>query len=151
MRWSLSAGISRRSGNFFKPQKCIILKESSAHSNKPIKSHCPSRFQQIGTTSIQRRPGSPSPLAPQPLSLPSPALSSAPSPPPSSSCVCRAEPGRSHTKTAWCVRRAAAELISRFARRAFLDDLELKFIVDARAAVEFYLNFRLLRHDTMKF
>ena len=48
---SISAGISRSSGIFFKPQRSIILKGSSADSNKPIKTHCPSSFQQIRTTS----------------------------------------------------------------------------------------------------
>ena len=32
LRWSLSVGISRRSGNFFKPQKSIILKGFSTHN-----------------------------------------------------------------------------------------------------------------------
>jgi hypothetical protein len=52
-RWSLSVGISRSSGIFFKPQKSIILKGFSADSNKPIKTHCPSSFQQIRTTSVK--------------------------------------------------------------------------------------------------
>ena len=57
LRWSLSVGILRSSGIFFKPQKSIILKGFSADSNKPIKTHCPSSFQQIRTTSEARRQG----------------------------------------------------------------------------------------------
>jgi hypothetical protein len=56
VRWSLSVGISKSSGIFFKPQKSIILKRFSADSNKPIKTHCPSSFQQIRTTSGNRYP-----------------------------------------------------------------------------------------------
>jgi hypothetical protein len=52
LRWSLSVGFSRSSGIFFKPQKSIILNGFSADSNKPIKTHCPSSFQQIRTTSL---------------------------------------------------------------------------------------------------
>jgi hypothetical protein len=54
VRWSFSVGISRSSGIFFKPQKSIILNGFSADSNKPIKTHCPLRFQQLRTTSFER-------------------------------------------------------------------------------------------------
>jgi hypothetical protein len=50
LRWSLSVGILRSSGIFFKPQKSIISNGFSADINKPIKTHCPSSFQQIRTT-----------------------------------------------------------------------------------------------------
>ena len=45
--WSLKEA----TGIFFKPQKSIILKGFSADNNKPIKTHCPSSFQQIRTIS----------------------------------------------------------------------------------------------------
>ena len=43
---------------FSKPQKSIILKRFSAHSNKPIRPHFPLSFQQIRTTSLLGDPPS---------------------------------------------------------------------------------------------